>query len=157
MAVEVVFELFKFQFNEEPSVLGGSACPGCKGRQFYILQKSFQTNQNIQLFIEAYWTTTIYQSQATLLQVYDDNDDYSEDNDREDEAVGRPKFGLDIFSVFVPVSNFFSVIWKLFCTFVLKMEKTVSQPNLSETSKSTNTGPRFKIIFFSCNCQSLCS
>jgi hypothetical protein len=39
--------------------------------------------------------------------------------------VGRPKFGLDLFSVFVPVSNFFSVLWKLFCTFVVKLERQV--------------------------------
>ena len=62
-----------------------------------------------------------------LIQVYDDNDDYSDDQEREEEeVVGRPRFGFDIFSVFVPVTNFFSVIWKLFCTFVLKMEKYVS-------------------------------
>ena len=65
------------------------------------------------------------QAMLTLFQVYDDNDDYSEDNDRDDDVGVRPKFGIDIFSVFVPVSNFFSVIWKLFCTFVLKLEKTV--------------------------------
>ena len=70
------------------------------------------------------------------MQVYDDNDDYSEDVEREEEVV-RPRFGFDLFSVFVPVSNFFAVIWKLFCNFVLKLEKQV-KPIL------------FRINFFGC-------
>lgn len=42
-----------------------------------------------------------------VFQVYDDNDDYSEEDESDPEkTVVRPKFGFDILSLFVPVSSY---------------------------------------------------